>query len=434
MRLSGFFAVVLLAAATAQAGDWGQWRGPHFNGSGDEQNLPTQWSQTENIAWSVAMPGPSAATPVVWGDRVFVSSTDLENESLKAICLDRSSGKVLWQHDVSSGEIKKDYRSTYSAPSPATDGQVVVFFYGNGELVTYDLKGNQKWRRNVGPFAFGWTFSTSPLLYEGKLYMQILQRDVPVEGRGRPGKNESFLLALDPQTGETLWRVLRPSQARAESLEAFTTPVPFEHDGRKELLVAGGDDITGHDPETGRELWRWGTWNPERIGHWRLVPSPVGGGGAVLACAPKGDPIYAVKAGAQGRLDDSALLWVSRTERRVSSDVPTPAFYQGDFFVLKEGGNRPGFLSRVEPQTGEVKWSVQTPGRVKYEASPLAADGKIYLINFDGEVAVIDAADGKVINVVAMESDPQGTIRSSVIAAHGQLYVRTNKRLFCIGQ
>lgn len=414
------FLLVILAAASSQAANWGQWRGPNFNGSTDETNLPTDWSQTENVAWSVAMPGPSAATPVVWGDHVFVSSTDLDSKTLQAICLDRKSGKVLWQHEVAKG-INKDTRSTFSAPSPATDGQRVVFFYGNGDLVTYDFKGQKLWSKNVGPFAFGWTFSTSPLLYEGKLYMQILQR----------GKDDSYLMALDPATGKELWRALRPSEAKAESLEAFTTPVPYVHGNRKQILIAGGDDLTGHDPATGKELWRWGTWNPDRIGHWRLVPSPIAGDGVVLACAPKRDPVYAVTSDGEGELGDAGLLWTSRDNRPVSSDVPTPAFYDGDFFVLSDVRK---VLSRVEPKTGKIKWTIETPGRSKYEASPLAADGKLYLINFDGEVSVVDAKDGKVLNTIAMEDSPKGFIRSSVIAAGGQLFVRTDTKLFCIGK
>ncbi len=201
-----------------------------------------------------------------------------------------------------------------------------------------------------------------------------------VDGRGfKDRENESYLLAMDPRTGKELWRHVRPSQAKAESREAFTTPIPFEHDGRKELLVAGGDDITGHDPATGKELWRWGTWNPGRIGHWRLVPSPIAGDGIILACAPKKDPIYAIKAGGEGRLDDDSVAWVSRDTRDLTADVPTPAFYDGDFFVLSDPRK---MLLRVDPQTGAVKWSVRTPGTDKYEASPLVADGKIYLINF----------------------------------------------------
>ena len=431
-----FLTFVLAGASAAGAGDWPHWRGPHFNGSTDERNLPSVWSQTEGIAWSVELAGCSAATPIIWKDRVFLSGVDAGRDMLLAMCFDRLSGKLLWQHDIAK-DISRDRRSTYAASSPVTDGKIAVFFYGNGELVCFDMNGSRQWRRNLqdeyGPFAFLWTFASSPTLFGGKLYVQVLQRDVPVHGRGLADReNESYLLAIDPGTGKTLWRQIRPSKARAEAREAFSTPIPGVFDGRPQLLLAGGDVLTSHDPETGEELWRWGTWNPRRIGHWRLVPSPVAGEDLVLVCAPKNAPVYAIRPKGAGVLDDGAIAWDSRDVREVSSDVPTPAFYDDDFFVLSDLRKR---LSRVEPQTGKVKWTIQTPGRAKYEASPLAADGKIYLINHTGDVAVIDATNGDVIRVIPMDpTSGQGAVRASISAAHGQLFIRTTRRLFCVGK
>lgn len=436
MKYGPFLAVVLLIASLAEAGDWPQWRGPYFNGSTDERDLPTTWSQTENVAWSAELPSAAASTPIIWKDRVFLSGADAANDTLQAMCFDRANGKRLWQHDVGRG-IRRDPRSTFAAPSAVTDGQIVVFFYGNGELVGFDLDGERRWARNIqkdyGAFAFLWTFSSSPTLHGGKLYLPVIQRDVPVRERGpRDEGIESFLLAMDPQTGETLWRQVRPSEAVRESREAFTTPIPFEHEGTVQLLLAGGDVLTAHHPATGKELWRWGTWNPSRITHWRLVPSPVTGGGVILACAPKGDPIYAVKAGGTGLLDDAALAWVTDEVREVSADVPTPAYYDGDFFVLNDLRR---CISRVEPRTGKVKWSVATPGRDKYEASPLAADGKIYLINFAGQVTVMKAENGEVLSQIPMDQPADGeVVRASIVAAHGQLFIHTTRKLYCVGK
>jgi len=313
----------------------------------------------------------------------------------------------------------------------------VVFFYGNGDLICFDMNGSRQWRRNIqddyGPFAFLWTFGSSPTLFNDRLYLQVLQRDVSVRGRGlQDQKNESYLLAIDPDTGKTLWRQIRPSKARDESREAFSTPIPFSFNGNQQLLITGGDALTGHDLGTGKELWRWGTWNPRRIGHWRLVPSPVAGEDLVLVCAPKNAPVYAIRPKGTGVLDDGAIAWDSQNVREVSSDVPTPAFFDGDFFVLSDLRK---CLSRVEPRTGKVKWTIQTPGHAKYEASPLAADGKIYLINHSGEAAVIDAANGDVIKVIPMDKrSGQEVVRASISAAYGQLFIRTTRRLYCVGK
>ncbi|MEZ6118875.1 MAG: PQQ-binding-like beta-propeller repeat protein [Pirellulaceae bacterium] len=434
MRTKLALALLLACPTVLWAENWPSLRGPAFNGTSTETNLPNQWSRTENIAWKADLPGPSAATPIVWGDHVFVSSTNLKDESLWAFCFQRTDGTLAWKQEIGKG-IRRDTRSTFAAPSPVTDGNVVVFFYGNGPMVAFDFDGKEVWRRNIvdefGEFAFMWTFSSSPVIYDGKLFLQVLQRDTPVSGRGFADKpNDSYLLAMDPQTGKTLWRYVRPSEAQQESREAFTTPVPIEYNGKKQLLVIGGDDLTSHDLETGAELFRWGTWNPQRIGHWRHVPSPIVGDGIVLVCAPKRDPIYAIKLGASGKLDDDAVAWVSDDERDVSSDVPTPAFYDGDFIVLSDVRKK---LMRIEPTTGKVKWAVETPGREKFEASPTVADGKIYIVNFNGDVVVFDANDGSLVHQVSMSEASENPVRSSIVVSQGQLFIRTNDALYCVG-
>lgn len=429
------FRILLLAlAGSVQAEDWPQWRGPHFNGSSNEKGLPSSWSK-EKARWTLDLSGPSAATPVIWGDRVFVSTADANAGSLHALCIDRKTGRILWDKQVSEG-LGRDGKSNFASPSPAADGERVFFFYGNGVLGAFDHGGKPLWSRSIvkdyGDFAFQWTFGATPLLYGGKLYLQVLQRDVPVQGHGRSeGNIESFLLALDPATGKTIWRRVRPSEARAESREAYSTPIPFESQGRAEILIVGGDCLTGHDPQTGEELWRWGTWNPGKTGDWRLVPSPVAGGGVILACAPKGHPIFAIRAGGKSRLDESAIAWKSDQTREVSADVPTPLFYDGDFFILNEGRRT---MARVEPATGKVKWVAELPGRRRFESSPTGADGKIYAMNFGGEVAVVDAAKGEILSNIPMGEDGDDMIRSSIAVAGGELFIRTNRKLYCVGE
>jgi outer membrane protein assembly factor BamB len=422
------------AADAAAVSEWLHWRGPTYTGAAAEQPAPEKFGKDEGVAWTAPMHGGSASTPVVTSDRVFVSSADPRSRALYAAGLDRSTGRELWRHKVADGD-RRDERSDYASPSPVSDGKRVWFFYGQGELVSYSKDGEELWRRNIqddhGPFAFQWTPASSPLLHDGRLYIQVLQRNVPVNGRGRSdGPNDSYLLAIDPDTGKDLWRHVRPSEARAESLEAFTSPVPFEHEGKTEILISGGDCISGHNPANGSEYWRWGTWNPQRITHWRLVPSPVAGGGMVLACAPKGGAVYAIKAGQSGTLPDDGYTWMSE-DRDVSTDVSTPLFYRGRFFVLNSDKR---ILSCVEPASGKVLWKGDIPGRAKIEASPTAADGKIYVMNFSGDVFVLGAGDKfEVLHTAPMGGPEDRSSRASIPIADGQLFIRTATTLYAVG-
>ena len=341
--------------------NWPTQRGPHFNGTAEEgMKLPAKFSPTENVVWKAQVPGSSAATPVVWGDYVFVTAADHEKKELHAICLDASSGKLRWSKVVSKGRVHLDDRSDFASPSPVTDGKRVAFFFGTGDLIVFSMDGKEEWRKNLIPeggkyFAFQWTFSTSPILSGDNLIMQILQRDVPFHyggmSRGPEGatKIPSYLVAFDFATGKQSWKADRPGDAVAESLEAFTSPVlsrTADDGGNLQLLVAGGDALTGHDPTNGKELWRWGTWNPTKIGHWRLVPSPVAGSGVALACAPKKSPVYAVD------MKTGKLLWKSE-DPEVSSDVCTPLYHDGHFYVLN-GGYKDKRISCIEPRSGKL--------------------------------------------------------------------------------
>ncbi len=438
--------LTLTSMLLGHAENWSNWRGPLYNGSSPEKNLPATFSKTENIKWTAPLPGYSAATPVIHGDRVFVSSADAQTSKQLALCLDRKTGKELWRAEVGENATTDRQNSNTCSPSPATDGKIVVFFYGNGDLRGFEVGGKKLWERNIGPFAFQWTFSTSPLLLDGKLYMQVLQRDVAVNGRGKPTGNESFLLAIDPQTGKDLWKHLRPSAAAAESLEAFSTPTPFTQNGRKELIIVGGDCITGHNPADGAELWRWGTWNPTKIGHWRLVPSPTVGAGVVLACAPKGAPVYAVKIGGSGTLNNKSLAWQSHVqkeedeataaptpnERDLTSDVPTPLFYDGKFYILN--GTKKKLLC-VEPATGKIIWSGDL-GKSTFQSSPTAADGKIYVMNWDGEVFVVHAggSEFKLLHATSLKDEGDKNLRPSIAISQGNLFIRTGQKLYCVGK
>jgi outer membrane protein assembly factor BamB len=218
-----------------------------------------------------------------------------------------------------------------------------------------------------------------------------------------------------------------------ESLESYATAIPASAKGREEILLVGGDVITGHDPDTGRELWRWGTWNPgHREEWWRVVPSPVVGSGLALACGPKGAPVCAVRLGGDGVLTDEALAWKSPGRRDpVTTDVPTPLFYDGDFFVLSDLRNA---LTRVKAQTGEHVWTIELPSDDKWEASPTGADGRIWLMDHGGQVAVVDAAKGAIVHRVLMGEEGDELTRSTIAIADDSLFIRTNTTLFRIGK
>jgi outer membrane protein assembly factor BamB len=420
----------------ASAGNWGHWRGPEFNGSSGDARPPVDFSRTNGVKWVAALPGPSAATPIIWGDKVFLSSGDDKAKSLRAMCIERGSGKLLWNNEVPPHGYNQDDKSNFASPSPATDGKTVVFLYGNGELIAFDFAGKKLWERDLqkdyGQWAYQWTYGASPTIFDGKLYVQVLQRDEPVRGRGAAGKAiDSYLLALEPASGKEIWRQVRPSEAHGESHEAYSTPIPFTYKGRTEILITGGDCVTGHDYRTGAELWRWGSWNPSRISHWRLVPSPVTGEGIVLVCAPKNSPVYGCKAGAKGNQDDSVLAWKSQ-EREISSDVATPLFYKGKFYVVNGEHHS---ICRVEPATGKADWVGELEARSKTEASPTAAGDKIYFQNFRGEVFIVAAgSEFKLLKTISMGDEGDDQLRSSLPVVDNELFVRTGHKLYCVAQ
>jgi outer membrane protein assembly factor BamB len=428
-------ALAFWVGLAAHAEDWPQWRGPHFNGSSEEKNLPSAWTK-ESVLWGTDLPGAGASTPAILGNLIFITAPDVTSDSLRVMCLDRATGKVLWNKQAEGASIRRDERSNFASPSPAADADRVVFFFGNGTLCAFDHKGTQLWSRNIakdyGEFAFNWTFSTSPVLYAGKLYLQVLQRDVPVHGHGRTDAPiDSFLLAMDPATGKTLWQHVRPTDAKLESHESYSTPIPFEQPGRRQILVLGGDFVTGHDPDTGAEIWRSPNLNPTKKPTWPQISSPVTGAGLVLMCQPQKSWICALKPDGTNALPDASLVWNGAEHKEVGADVPTPAFYDHDFFVVADLQKN---LFRVDAATGKLKWSLALGGPKKFEASPTLADGKIYLMNYGGEVVVVDAAKGEILSRIAMGDEGEDITRASIAVAGGRLFIRTNHKLYCVAK
>ncbi|MDQ3814938.1 MAG: PQQ-binding-like beta-propeller repeat protein [Armatimonadota bacterium] len=418
-----------MLASPARAENWPQWRGPALNGSTSETGLPDVLDTEQTLAWESPLPGPGAGTPVVWEDRIFLSALDKKTKNLLALCLDRKSGKILWQKEIAVG-YKTNRLNDMASPSPITDGERAYFYYGTGDLAAFDFDGKLLWSRNIqkdhGTFNVLWIYGSSPLLYKGKLYVQVIHRDTPIDEPNDPAQPaQSYLLAIDPATGKDLWRHTRKDDAKAESKESYATPIPFEAGERSEILIVGGDAITGHHPETGEELWRVGGWNPNKIGHWRIVPSPVVSNGLVIVCPPKGGAVFAVKPEGKGEITDTAVVWKNK---EFTSDVCVPLYYQNNLYVL-DGDKK--IISCVDPATGEKKWSHALGGGRVLRASPTGADGKIYCMNEGGDVWVLSASEAKTLSQTSLGG---GTARSTIAVAQGQVFVRTADKLYAFAK
>src|SRR5665213_1113739 len=413
--LAGCFVCFLSLGVSAE--NWPQWRGPFLNGSTTETNLPSTWSKTENVLWSTPLPGTGHATPIIWDDSVFVTSPD-EDENLLLFCLDRHTGKIRWQKQVAVGN-RVAGRNNMASPSPVTDGKTVWVMFGTGDLAAFDFSGHPLWARNLateyGKFVINWLYGSSPMLYHGRLYVEVLHRNPA-----------SYILCLDPQTGTNIWRHIRLTDAKAESQEAYSTPMPSETARGTEIIIVGGDYVTGQDAKTGEEWWRGGGLrNFQHLGDARLVPSPVVAEGMVIVSGAKRNPLLAFHDGGQRDITSSGLAW---SYKKYPTDCVTPLFYQGKLFVLD--GDRQ-IMSCLDPKTGEAAWQKPMGLREIFRASPTGADGKIYCLTEDATAVVLSAADGAVLSTVRME---EGRTHATIAAAQGCLFVRTASHLYCIGK
>lgn len=426
-RLGAFF-LCFVFPLMARAEDWPQWRGPNQNGSSPATGLPEALSP-ETLAWSADLPGPSAATPIISGDRVFVTAQEPTTKKLLAIALSRKEGKILWTREIGLAN-SANKMADLASPSPIADGSRVIFFFGTGDLACFDYDGKPIWSRNIqtdyGSFNILWLYASSPLLFQGKLYIEVLQRDKPINGNPPPTPVDSYLLALDPVTGKELWRQVRPTDAVAEAREAYTTPVPMETPQGWELVIVGGDFVTGHDPANGREIWRSVDYNPTKINHWRTVTSATIAGDLVIACPPKTGTIFATKPGS-GDLSKNPA-WTSD----LASDVCVPLYYDSKLYILN--GDKKT-LTCVDPKTGDKLRTAQLDSKKVFRTSPTGADGKIYFMNEGGDVWVVAADSFKVLfeaSLVANKSAPRS--RSTITVADGQVFVRTAERLMVFGK
>ena len=405
---------VVARLGEVRAEDWPQWRGPQLNGTSAETGLPVRWSVTDNVTWKLAMPERSGSTPIVWGDALFMNVG--EGPVLNLWAVDRNKGTVRWKRLISGGN-RRMMKQQMSSPSPVTDGRMVWVMAGTGVLKAFDFEGKQLWARDIqtdhGRFGLMWGYASSPLLHEDSLYVQVLH--------GMHTDDPSYLLRIDKASGKTRWRVERPTRARFESPDAYTTPALLRHSGGNEVVITGGDVVTGHDLATGRELWRAEGLNPNNDGAYRLVASPVVHGNLLIAPSRE-RPLLAFKAGGRGDVTKSHLLW--SFDR--GPDVPTPVTDGRYVYSI----NDRGIMYCLDAATGKTVYGPQRLRNATYSGSPVLADGKIYITDEDGMTSVVQA--GPKFALLA-ENDLVDYTLSSPAVSDGQLFIRTAAYLYAIG-
>ena len=428
-RVPAFAALLAasLLSASSPAENWPQWRGPRHDGVSSETGLPVEWGKEQNVAWRLPLPGPAGATPVVWGENIFLTSID--GDDLVLLCVG-TDGKQRWRKVVGTGNATaRGDEGNSASPSPCTDGKHVWAFMGTGDLACYKIDGTEAWRVNLqdrfGKFDIQFGMSSTPVLHDGKLLLQLIHGDMRNDAAGEP----AVVAALDAATGATIWETPRKFGALAESRHSYASPVLYDFNGLTQLITHGGDYTSAYDPATGKEIWRVGTYNPidspkfDRF--WRFVASPGIGPGIVVCPTAKRGPVYAVRPDIKGHVqpDDEAILW--KLEKG-TPDVPTPLVHDGLVYLC----NEVGILQCVDAKTGEMYYEEPTHGRRRYRASPIFADGHVYVTaRDDGRVTVVKA--GKKFEIVA-QNDLGEAQAATPVVSNGTIYLRTFDALWAI--
>jgi outer membrane protein assembly factor BamB len=429
MSMTRIVSLSLLLACSLCA-NWPQWRGPNSNGSTTTaKNLPVTWTQQENVLWRSKMPSWSAATPIIWNDVIFVTSAEEgfvrlgERSALQTapdkiflIAVNRKDGSIRWRQEIDSGN--KLFRKQNSAsPSPITDGKYVWIVTGNGKFACLTMDGKPVWKRDIqgdyGKFGLNHGYASTPLLHGDRLYVQVLH--------GMLTDDPSYVFAVDKNTGKTLWKVERPTDAKQESPDNYATPQLVAVNNGQQLVISGGDYVTGHALDTGKELWRIGGFNPTDNGFNRTIASSVVIGPNVYTTSTRGRPFIAFKAGGSGNITGKSEIWTNN----LGADVPTPTTDGKYIYVL----NDIGIINCLDAATGKPVYEGQRIERGTYSSSPLLADGKLYCINEEGTTTVVEAGPTfKILGVSKLDSHTLAT----PVAVDNQIFVRTAEYLYCL--
>lgn len=420
-------AALITCSAFARAEDWPQWRGVRNDGVSAAKNLPVSWSKSEGVAWRTELPGPAGSTPVIAGDRIFLTSVDLESKDgdLVLFCFG-TDGKQQWKKVVSTGN--KDVRGdegNSASPSPCTDGKHVWVFFANGILGCYSIDGQEVWKFDIqeryGKLSIAFGMTSTPVLDGGRLYLQL------IHGEGNPATREAKVVCLNAADGKEIWQHDRVSDGKDECEHSYASPIMYRDGEREYLLVHGCDYLTAHSLKDGGELWRVGDLNPK--GNYnptlRFVASPVAVPGTIVVPSAKNGPVFGLKPDLKGDVTDKTDAYLWRMPRE-TPDVPSPVIYDALVYMCRENGN----LMCVDAKTGEQIYNKPTT-RDRHRASPVIADGKIYLSARNGVITVVKL--GREFEILA-KNDLQESISSSPAIAGERIYIRTFKALYAVGK
>jgi outer membrane protein assembly factor BamB len=387
---------ILLAFFSTQAradSNWPRWRGPEQNGHSTENDVPVKWSP-EQVLWKVDLPGVGQSSPIIWGDRIFLTAALEQGKERLVFCVDRKSGKILWQHTAWKGQPEKSHiMNGWASASCVTDGEVVVAFFGLGGIHAYSVDGRPLWSKDLGKFESPWGVAACPILVEN-VVVQNCDAD-----------SDAYLVALDKRTGSEAWRTRRRDH------RGWSTPIVVNAAGRRELVLNGHDGVQGYDPASGRELW----FCKSATGRGEPTVTPAGDGLCVVN-GLKGGEIYSVRPGGNGDVTDTHMTW--HTPRR------------GDFLTVVD---MDGTATCYSVADGHIYWKQRLEG--KYSGSPIAVGGLAYFLNEDGKTFVIKP--GPKLDVVSENqlSAQKGEIfRASLTPNNGQLFARSTTVLYCIGK
>jgi outer membrane protein assembly factor BamB len=408
------FLALLGSAAAARAENWPGWRGPRGDGTSTEKGLPTTWSPEENVHWKTRLPGPGNSSPIVWGDRVFLTqSLDKKGTERAVLCFDRAGGTLLWQKAISfKGEEPTHDTNPYCSATPVTDGQRLIASHGSAGVVCYDFDGKQLWHRDLGKFIHIWGTASSPILYG----------DLVILNCG-PGER-TFLIALDRTTGKDVWKVDEPGGKAglkggpSEWTGSWSTPRIVTIGKQDQLIMSWPGAVKAYDPRTGELIWTCRGLTP------LVYTSPLTTPEVVVAMSGFYGAALGVRTGGKGDITETHRLWhhPPRNPQRIGSGVIV-----GEHVYMANAG--PGTIQCIELQTGKDLWEGKRLGKDHW-ASIVCADGKLYATDQSGDTSVLEAQPHYELlrrNRLGEHTDASPAI------SDGEIFLRTHEHLWCIG-